>query len=79
MSKASAETARCLGVEGMWREGVRNVLRSVIAGSIAVAGVRTWIAEGGLEGKAGRLKVEVGGVKGYHDWWVVPRVVRESQ
>lgn len=75
-------------MEKEWREGVRNVLRSVIAGSIAVSTVRKWIAEGGLEeggGKAGGLKVEVGiggerngkGTakwKGYHDWWVVPRV-----
>ncbi|KAL9106515.1 MAG: hypothetical protein Q9187_008551, partial [Circinaria calcarea] len=37
VSKASAETARCVGVEKEWREGVRNVLRSIIAGSIAVA------------------------------------------
>ena len=60
---------------------MRNVLRSVIAGSIAVAGVGTWIAEGGFEGegKMGGLKVEVGGGRGrgYHDWWIVPRVERE--
>ncbi|MCJ1285332.1 hypothetical protein MMC26_004672 [Xylographa opegraphella] len=70
VSKSSAETARCQGCEKEWKVKQKDVLRSVIAVGIAVAGVRKWIA-GGME--AGKMKVEVD-EKGYHDWWVVPKV-----
>ncbi|MCJ1385491.1 N-alpha-acetyltransferase 35 NatC auxiliary subunit [Xylographa soralifera] len=70
VSKSSAETARCQGCEKEWKVKQKDVLRSVIAGGIAIAGVRKWVA-GGM--KAGKLKVEVD-EKGYHDWWVVPKV-----
>ncbi|MCJ1390800.1 hypothetical protein MMC18_003661 [Xylographa bjoerkii] len=70
VSKSSAETARCQGCENEWRAKQKDVLRSVITVGIAVAGVRKWVA-GGM--KAGKLKVEVD-EKGYHDWWVVPKV-----
>jgi hypothetical protein len=70
VTKASVEAARCNGCEKEWRAGQKDVLRSVIALSIAVAVVKKWVAEGRKEGG---LKVEIGG-KGYHDWWVVPRI-----
>ena len=70
VSKSSAETARCQGCEKEWKIKQKDVLRSVIAVGIAVAGVRKWVA-GGME--AGKLKVEVD-ENGYHDWWVVPKV-----
>ena len=67
VSKSSAETARCLGCEKAWRNRVKNVVRSVIASSITVSTVR----KGGIGGQA--LKAEVP-EKGYHEWWVVPKV-----
>ena len=70
VSKSSAIIARCQGCEKEWRVKQKDVLRSVIAVGIAVAGVRKWVA-GGM--RAGKLKVEVD-EKGYHDWWVVPKV-----
>ncbi|MCJ1415382.1 hypothetical protein MMC32_001714 [Xylographa parallela] len=70
VSKSSAIIARCQGCEKEWRVKQKDVLRSVIAVGIAVAGVRKWVA-GGMQ--AGKLKVEVD-EKGYHDWWVVPKV-----
>ena len=70
VGKSSAETARCQGCEKEWRAKQKDVLRSVIAVGIAVAGLRKWVAEG-ME--AGKLKVEVD-EKSYHDWWVVPKV-----
>ncbi|MCJ1399551.1 hypothetical protein MMC11_002753 [Xylographa trunciseda] len=70
VSKSSAETARCQGCEKEWRARQKDVLRSVITVGIAISAIRKWIA-GGM--KAGKLKVEVD-EKGYHDWWVVPKV-----
>jgi len=70
VSKSSAETARCQGCEKEWRAKQKDVLRSVIAVGIAVSAVRKWVV-GGM--KAGKLKVEID-EKGYHDWWVVPKV-----
>ena len=46
---------------------MKNVVRSVIASSIAVSTVR----KGGIGGHL--LKAEVP-EKGYHEWWVVPKV-----
>ncbi|MCJ1249982.1 hypothetical protein MMC30_007208 [Trapelia coarctata] len=70
VGKASVESARCHGCEKEWREGQKNVLRSVIALGIAVAAVKKWVAEGS---QVGKLKVEIA-EKGYHDWWIVPKV-----
>jgi len=70
VSKASVESAGCHGCEKEWRSGQKNVLRSVIALGIAVAAVKKWVAEGS---QVGKLKVEIA-EKGYHDWWIVPKV-----
>ena len=70
VSKSSAKTARCQGCEEEWRAKQKDVLRSVITVGITIAGVKKWIAQGR---RAGKLKVEID-EKGYHDWWVVPRV-----
>ena len=70
VSKCSAQAAGCSGCEKDWRSKQKDVLRSVIALSIAVADVKRWAAEGKKEG---RIKVEVD-TKGYHDWWIVPKV-----
>ena len=70
ISKSSVETARCHGCEPGWRAGQKDVQRSVIALGIAVAGVKKWVTEGRNEG---RLIVEMA-AKGYHDWWIVPKI-----
>ena len=70
VGKASVESAGCQGCEKEWRAGQKNVLRSVIALGIAVAAVKKWVAEGS---QVGKLKVEIA-EKGYHDWWIVPKV-----
>lgn len=70
ISKASVQSARCHGCEKEWKAGQKDVLRSVIALGIAVAAVKKWVAEGS---PVGRLKVEIT-EKGYHDWWIVPKV-----
>ena len=74
ISKTPAEIARCIGCEEAWRAGTKDVLRSLIAGGIAVATVRKWVAEERGKGKRGKkLKVDLGG-KRYSDWWIVPKV-----
>ena len=70
LSKVSAQTARCTGCEDRWRASVKNLARSVIAAGIAVAGVKRAVEEE----RGGLLVAEVGVKKGYHPWWVVPKV-----
>ena len=70
ISKSSLETARCQGCEPGWRAGQKDIQRSVIALSIAVAAVKKWVTEGRSEG---RLSVEMV-AKGYHDWWIIPKI-----
>ena len=77
LGRSPSETARCVGCEDGWKAEQKDALRSVIATSIAVAGVKRWVLDGGKPGEKG-LRVDVGG-KGYHDWWVVPKVVHVSK
>lgn len=74
MGKSSAETARCVGCEVEWRARVKDVIRSVIFAGIAIAAVKKWVGEGGRRGSGRMLEVDEEGAKGYHDWWVVPKI-----
>ena len=75
VSKADANTAQCVGCEVKWRARMKNILRSVIAAGISVAGVKKWVHDGM---KNGEVKIEVLiGDKTYHEWWVIPKVIKQ--
>lgn len=75
ISKAKAEVARCVGCEDWWRTGVKNVLRACIAGNIAVATARKAVTNADTRRMKDILKAEiVESGKGYHAWWIIPRI-----
>ena len=75
VSKTPAETARCMGCEQWWRTSVKNVLRSCITANIMVATAKKTFANAGAKPAGNLLKVEIEeSGKGYHAWWVVPKI-----
>ena len=70
IGKLSVEAARRQGCEPGWRAGQKDVQRSVIALSIAIVAVKKWVTDGKAEGQ---LSVEMV-AKGYHDWWIIPKI-----
>ncbi|OCK84597.1 Mak10-domain-containing protein [Lepidopterella palustris CBS 459.81] len=91
VKRMGPEAARARGVQGDWGKGVQGVLASCIAAGVAVAGAREAV-EKAIEGETGagvvgrvreRAKVEVPAASGeagrgkrYHEWWVVPKIVK---
>lgn len=74
VSKSPAETARCHSCEETWRGTQKNVLRSVIAGGIALVSLRKWIIDNAnLRVQKQKLEFGLGGHV-YHKWWIVPEI-----
>ncbi|KAL2135794.1 hypothetical protein VTI74DRAFT_6860 [Chaetomium olivicolor] len=74
LAKMSEGDAFAVGCHGRWIKGVKEWTKAAIAVGVALSAVQRAV----LEGKEGRLSVEVPEVgKGYHEWWVVPRVVQK--
>ncbi|KAL8817087.1 MAG: hypothetical protein Q9223_004014 [Gallowayella weberi] len=75
VSKLDAETARCISCEEWWRKSVKDVVRACIVCCIAIA-----TAKKGVQNAKGKplkqvLKAEMPEKgKGYHDFWVVPKL-----
>ena len=75
VSKANAETARCQGCEDWWRNSVKNVMRACINANIVVSTAKKALANAGSRNARDVLNVEmVESVKGYHRWWIVPKI-----
>lgn len=75
VSKANAETARCQGCEDWWKTSVKNVMRACINANIVVSTAKKALANAGTRDARDVLKVEtVESVKGYHPWWIVPKI-----
>ena len=76
ISKAKAETARCVGCEEWWRTSVKNVVRSCITANIMIATAKKAMSNATSKETRDILQVEV--VKSdelYHTWWIVPRLL----
>jgi hypothetical protein len=75
LSKAKAETARCVPCEDWWRTSVKDVLRACITANIMVATAKKALANAGSKNAHDMLKIEIGeSGKGYHAWWIVPKI-----
>jgi hypothetical protein len=76
--RVTPEEACTVGSHDRWVEDKKKVLRAAIAVGVAVETVRRAVIahEQGETGLGLGLEVEVPKPeKGYHDWWIVPRVV----
>lgn len=75
ISKANAETARCVGCEDWWRASVKNVVRACITANIMIAISKKAISNAASKDVRDILQVEVvTSNELYHPWWMVPRI-----
>lgn len=78
LSKLGAEEAFCQGSQDSWVANIKACLKACIFTNITISTVRKAVETAGKDGKV-KLKVEIpASGKGYHDWWVVPKVVSTS-
>lgn len=76
VSKLDGNTARCLGSEEAWKKNVKDCLRACISASISISMLKKALEKADAAGKEVDIRVEVPPVTaGYHDWWIVPKVV----
>ncbi|KAM3084260.1 N-alpha-acetyltransferase, non-catalitic subunit [Clarireedia jacksonii] len=74
LSKLSASEAYCRGSHESWVKDIKDCLKACIFTGITIAAVKKAVAAG----EKGDLKIKVelpAAGKGYHDWWIVPKVV----
>ena len=79
VSKASAESAACIGSEDQWRRGVKQIIRAAVVAGITGAKVRQWVLDGAREGEI-KIRVDNGVLDeetraGLAAPWVVPEAV----
>lgn len=78
LSKLGAESAFCQGSHESWVKNVKDCLKACIFTGISVATVRKAVEAMGKEKEMG-IRVEIPETgKGYHDWWVVPKIIPVS-
>ncbi|KAI9052716.1 hypothetical protein LZ554_002992 [Drepanopeziza brunnea f. sp. 'monogermtubi'] len=76
LSRLGAEEAFCQGSYETWLSNVKACLKACIFTGISIAAVRKAVEAAGEGNREVKIKVEVPETgKGYHDWWVVPKVV----
>lgn len=74
MNKLSAQEAFCRGSHDSWIKNIKDCLKAAIFTNITISAVKKAVEAGGKAGQV-RLKVEIPqSGKGYHDFWVVPKV-----
>ena len=74
MSKFNAKNAFCQGSYDSWLANIKDCLKACIFTGITIAAVKKAM-ESAEPGNI-KIKVEIPPAgKGYHDWWVVPKVI----
>ncbi|KAG4435336.1 hypothetical protein IFR05_009190 [Cadophora sp. M221] len=74
LSKLTDKEAFCQGSHDAWLSNIKACLKACIFTSITVSTVKKAVEAAGENGQV-KLKVEIPlAGKGYHDWWVVPKV-----
>ena len=78
LSKLDAKTAKCRGTwcDEAWHKNLKDEVKSCISASITLLTVKKAV-DVAEKTKSGTLKLTVeitSSEKGYHDWWVVPKV-----
>ena len=75
ISRATAETANCVGCEDWWRSSVKNVVRACITANIMIATSKKAMTNAASKDVREVLKVElVQSNELYHAWWMVPKI-----
>lgn len=78
LSKLGAKEAYCQGSHESWLKNIKDCLKACIFTSITIAAVKKLVEEA-EKGEEVKVKVEMPlAGRGYHDWWMVPKVVSVS-
>jgi hypothetical protein len=74
LSKLSAKDAYCQGSHDSWLKNIKDCLKACIFTSITVSSVKKLVEAAGKNNRVtAKVEIPTAG-KGYHDWWVVPKV-----
>lgn len=76
LSKMDSKTTRSEGCRDGWIKDIKDTQRACIAASIALSTMRK-ANDAGTKTKL-QVQIDMGAGKGYHDWWVVPKVSMAS-
>lgn len=75
LSKLNPKDSYCRGSHDSWVKDIKNCLKACIFTGISVAAVKRAVEATGEDSKV-KIKVEIPTTgKGYHDWWVVPKIL----
>lgn len=78
LSKLTAKESFSQGCHDSWSKNIKDCMKACIFTGISVAAVRKVVEKAG-KGEVHGVKVEIPVAgKGYHDWWVVPKIVPVS-
>ncbi|PBP23912.1 Mak10 subunit [Diplocarpon rosae] len=75
LSKMDAVEAFCQGSHDAWLSNIKACLKACIFANITISTVKKAVEAAGADGRV-NIKVEMPETgKGYHDWWIVPKVI----
>ena len=78
LSKLNAKDAYCQGSHDSWVKNIKDCLKACIFTSITISTVKKLVLAAGKDTQV-KAKVEIPAAeKGYHDWWIVPKVIPGS-
>jgi hypothetical protein len=78
LSKLSAQDAYCQGSHDSWLKNIKDCLKSCIFTSITISAVKKLVEAAGKDDQVkGMVEIPSAG-KGYHDWWIVPKILPTS-
>ncbi|APA05992.1 hypothetical protein sscle_01g007620 [Sclerotinia sclerotiorum 1980 UF-70] len=79
LSKLNPKDAYCRGSHESWVKDIKNCLKACIFTGISVAAVKRAIEAAGEDSKV-KIQVEIPTTgKGYHDWWIVPKILADQK
>ncbi|KAB8303783.1 hypothetical protein EYC80_005161 [Monilinia laxa] len=75
LSKLNPKDAYCRGSHESWVKDIKNCLKACIFTGISIAAVKRASEAAGEDGKV-NVQVAIPSTgKGYHDWWIVPKII----
>ncbi|TGO40307.1 hypothetical protein BHYA_0039g00490 [Botrytis hyacinthi] len=79
LSKLNPKDAYCRGSHESWLKDIKDCLKACIFTGISIAAVKKAIEGAGKDNKV-KIQVEIPTTgKGYHDWWIVPKVLPDPK
>lgn len=79
MKKCGAQASGSGGLEPSWEQNINSILASCVSAGVTAAALWMDLERSSRMDVGGTLKMsllEPG--KRYHDWWIVPQIVREK-